>query len=255
MMPLYSKPLGNYKEESVMFLPSFRHLIEIEALKTQNQIDLGKISNENKRISDLESLRKKRQEQILSLDQELREQSLGETQQAVERHQQKINKMKSQMDLVTNEKESNALSSQILLVQKELDQLEESYFQKLERQESIAEEKKDHDTFLAGSLLSLNEIKKEVIIEIQKIQQIIDHRLLRIKSLEEQCDSKLIAFYHELETKFKPQRPVAYLIDRKCTHCHMQVDSFFKASVEEGRSFETCPNCSRLLIPETAKIY
>lgn len=238
-----------------MFLPSFRHLIEIEALKTQNQNDFDRISNENKRISDLETQREKRSSQFKALDEEIKNLKLTSMQLEIESHQQKINRMKSQMDMVTNEKEQHALESQIILLQTELDELEKNYFTNLERLEAIEEEKIDIQNYLEGSKSSLVEIKKDVEIETKKYQDVINGRLLRIQSLEEQCAPSLRSFYLELEKKFKPKRPVAYLIDKKCTECHMQVDSIFKASLEEGRSFETCPNCGRLLIPETAKIY
>lgn len=238
-----------------MFLPSFRHLIEIEALKVQNENDSQKIANENKRISDLLAQREKREKDLKFLDEENRNLKLTEKQLEIESLEQKINRMKSQMDLVTSEKEQHALESQLSLLQSEKNQKEEIYFNNLERQESIDEEKKEARQFLEGSLATLEEIKKDVEVEVKKYQDIVNGRLLRVQSLDELCDKSLLNFYLELEKKFKPKRPVAYLIDKKCSQCHMQVDSILKASLEEGRSFETCPTCGRLLIPETAKIY
>ncbi|MGZ3808330.1 MAG: zinc ribbon domain-containing protein [Bacteriovorax sp.] len=200
-------------------------------------------------------LREKRQNQLKFLEQENRQLGLTEKQREIESHQQKIKRMKSQMDMVTTEKEQHALESQIALLQTELNDLEEHFFSSLERQEAIEEEKKDIHHFLEGSLSSLAEIKKDVEVETKKYQDLIDGRQKRIESLEELCEPQLKSFYLDLEKKFKPQRPVAFLIDKKCSQCHMQVDSIFKASLEEGRSYETCPNCGRLLIPETAKIY
>lgn len=238
-----------------MFLASFRHLIEIEALKTQNQNDAGNISTENKRISDLGALQDKKTAQIKFLEEEARNLKLTDKQLQIETLQQKIKKMKSQMDLVTSEKEQHALESQLTLLQSELDSLEENYFISLERMEVIEEEKKDCLTFLEGSKKTVVEIEKDVAVEVKKYQERIDGRNARIHSLEEELHPGFRSFYLDLEKKFKPKSPVAYLIDKKCTNCHMQVDSIFKASIEEGRSFETCPNCGRLLIPETAKIY
>jgi predicted nucleic acid-binding Zn-ribbon protein len=61
--------------------------------------------------------------------------------------------------------------------------------------------------------------------------------------------------YREVELKFKNKSPVSFLIDKKCSECHMLADSMLKTSLEEGRSLEFCPSCGRMLIPETAKIY
>ena len=163
--------------------------------------------------------------------------------------------MKSQLTMVVNEKEQLALNSQISLMQTELNQFEEKYFAFLERTERIETEKKDNKTFIEGSKISLIEIKKEVDDQTKIYQQKIDGRILRIQALIDQCNVSLINLYIDLEAKFKPLRPVAYLIDKKCSQCHMLKNATFKAAVEEGRSFETCPTCGRLLIPETAKIY
>ncbi|MBP9682218.1 MAG: hypothetical protein KBD76_12500 [Bacteriovorax sp.] len=238
-----------------MFLPSFRHLIEIEALKTQNRHDFEKISLEHKRISDIDTRREKSASLVKLLEDEKRLLKLTEKQLDIESAQQKIKRMKSQLEMASNEKEQHAFESQIHLQQKNLDQLEDIYFTHLERLEAIESEKIEIAQFLEGSLLTLNDIKNEVERHSKKYQESIDGRLLRIHSLEELCLPSFKKFYHELETKFAPKSPVAYLIDKKCTQCHMQVDSVFKASLEEGRSFEVCPNCGRLLIPETAKIY
>jgi predicted CXXCH cytochrome family protein len=61
--------------------------------------------------------------------------------------------------------------------------------------------------------------------------------------------------YLQTEIRFKNKSPVSFLINKKCSECHMQADSMLKSALEEGRSLEFCPSCGRLLIPETAKIY
>ena len=93
---------------------------------------------------------------------------LTEKQLVIEGNQQKISRMKSQMDMVTSEKEQHALEGQITLLQKETDQLEEHYFSLLERSETIEEEKKDARTFLEGSLKTLDEIRLDVENETKK---------------------------------------------------------------------------------------
>lgn len=238
-----------------MYLPSFRHLIEIEALKIQNQNDLASIAGEQKRISDLDQLREKKRQNIASLEEEAKAMKLVEKQLEVESLETKNKRTKEQLDMLTNEKEIKAMEQQLEVMAKEVAEKEENYFTLLERSEAIAEEKKEAEEFLKGSLNTIEEIKKDVAVEEAKYQKQIENRNLRVHSLEEQVDKSLLKFYHEIEKKFSPKRPVAYLVDRKCSECHMQVDSIFKSSLEEGRSMETCPNCGRLLIPETAKIY
>jgi len=238
-----------------MYLPSFRHLIEIEAMKTQNQNDLAAIANEEKRISDLELLRENRRRNITSLDEEVKAMKLIEKQLEVESLELKHKRTKEQLDMLTSEKEIKAMEHQLEVMASDLGQKEENYFSLLERSEAIAEEKKEAEEFLKGSANTIEDIKKEVEVERQKFNKQIENRNLRIISLEDQCHPALLKFYKEIEKKFAPKKAVAFLIDKKCSACFVQVDSMFKTALEEGRSMETCPNCGRFLIPETAKIY
>jgi predicted nucleic acid-binding Zn-ribbon protein len=228
-----------------MFLPSFRHLIEIEALKKQNQQNLMQISSENKRISDLDERRAKTRSQIDNLILEEKNLNLSD----------RFTKLNSQLALAVTEKEQIAFENQIKIVKKEMDDLEVLYFSNLEKSEAIQQELLNYNEFLAGSLESLAIIKTEVANNISAEQKIIENRNLRIESLTELLQPSLKSLYLETEKKFTPKRPVSYLIDKKCSECHMQADNMLKNSLEEGRSIEFCPSCGRLLIPETAKIY
>lgn len=238
-----------------MFLESFRHLIEIEALKKQNQQNVMQISSENKRISDLDERRSKTHFQIDNLILEEKNLNLSNTQQQIDVLQARLTKLNSQLALAVTEKEQIAFEGQIKLVKSEKDNLETLYFSNLEKSENIQQEIINNKEFLEGSLKSLEIIKAEAEKNISNEQKIIDNRNLRIQSLTDLLHTSLKSLYLDLEKKFKPKRPVSFLIDKKCSECHMLVDSQLKNSLEEGRSIETCPSCSRLLIPETAKIY
>jgi predicted nucleic acid-binding Zn-ribbon protein len=238
-----------------MFLPSFRHLIEIEALKKQNLQNLLQISSENKRISDLVERRSKTQSQIEQLQIDVKNLKLPETQQQIDVLQVRFTKLNSQLALAVTEKEQVAFEGQIKLVKAEIDSLEELYFNHLELSENIQIEIKNNNEFLVGSLDSLALIKSESEKNILVEQTAIDNRNLRITSLVDLLHPSLKDLYLVSEKKFAPKRPVSYLIDKKCSECHMMTDSILKNSLEEGRSIENCPSCGRLLIPETAKIY
>lgn len=238
-----------------MFLPSFRHLIEIEALKKQNQQNLQEILSENKRISDLEERREKTRQQIEILLNDEKNLKLSENLEVVNSLGARLKKLNAQLSLAVTEKEQVAFEAQIALVKSDLDKSETQYFTNLELSESIENEIAEKKFFLEGSKKSLEEIRNEVEQNIKAEQTIIDNRNLRVDALVELMNPGLKTLYLDLEKKYKPKRPVSYLIDKKCSECHMLADSQLKNSLEEGRSIETCPSCGRLLIPETAKIY
>lgn len=238
-----------------MFLPSFRHLIEIEALKKQNHLNMVQISSENKRICDLEERRTKTCKQIEDLILQEKNLNLPDILEKLSVQEARFKKLNAQLSLAVTEKEQVAFESQILLAKNEKEKIEADYFIQLEHSEAILQEIEDNKTFLEGSKKSLEDIKQEVEKNISREQKIIDDRNLRIQSLINLIEPSLKSLYLDLENKFKPKRPVSFLIDKKCSECHMQADSTLKSSLEEGRSVETCPACGRLLIPETAKIY
>jgi predicted nucleic acid-binding Zn-ribbon protein len=140
-------------------------------------------------------------------------------------------------------------------VKDEIEKLELNYFEKLEKSEELLQLIHENIEFIKGSISTLEDIKKEVKENIIKEESLIDNRKKRIDSLMELCHPNLKSLYLDLEKRFAPKTAVSFLIDRKCTACHMQVDSVLSHSLDEGRSLETCPSCSRLLIPDTARIY
>jgi predicted nucleic acid-binding Zn-ribbon protein len=238
-----------------MFLDSFRHLIEIEALKKENQQNSLRISSENKRISDLEERRKKTLVLNENLTLEEKSLKLTESQNQIEDLQQRHSKLTSQLSLAVTEKEQIAFENQIKIVKDEVENLEILYFEKLEKSEEFLALIQENNEFMKGSVNTLEEIKKEVKENIAKEEVIIENRKKRIDSLTDLCHPSLKTLYLDLEKRFAPKAAVSFLIDRKCTACHMQVDSVLAHSLDEGRSLETCPSCSRLLIPDTARIY
>lgn len=255
MIRLYSKAQCNNKEGSVMFLESFRHLIEIEALKRDNQVNQQRIDSENKRISDIEERRKKSLYSIEELKIEEKNLKVSETLNQIEDKQLRLAKLEGQLALAATQKEQSAFENQISILKNEIAELENLYFEKLDKSEKHLFEIDSLQTFYQGSESTLQDIKHEVASQVSKEELIIQNRQVRIDALLDMCHLSVKNLYLELQPKFHPKSPVSYLLDKKCSGCHMQLDSQMRSSLEEGRSLELCPTCSRLIIPETAKIY
>jgi predicted nucleic acid-binding Zn-ribbon protein len=153
------------------------------------------------------------------------------------------------------EKEQIAFENQIKLVKEEIEKSETLYFEALEKSEEFLTLIQENNEFMKGSVTTLEDIKKEVQENILKEEGLITNRNKRIQSLMDQCQPSLTSLYLDLEKRFAPKGPVSFLIAKKCTACHMQVDAILSQSLDEGRSLETCPSCSRLLIPDSARLY
>ena len=179
-----------------MYLDSFRHLIEIEALKVQNQNDFVQIANQNKRISDMEQRRNKLLARNLEIDSEIHELKLITHQLEIETLEQKLTHKKSQLTMVVNAKEEHALVNEISLMSAELEQKEDHYFLSLELSESLESEKKESLQFIEGSKKSQLEIQSEVDREVLKFQKQIS-KIIWIQP--EQCKN----FQLKLLSKFQ----------------------------------------------------
>lgn len=238
-----------------MYLESFRHLIEIDALKRANETNLLNIQSEKNRISALDSKRILFAQEIEASKAAITAIGLSALEREVEILQQSLSRQMEQLNLVTTQKEQSSLELQIAELKDKLQTHEESYFLKLSHSEELEEKIKNHENFLSGSLLTINEIQSEVDQHVAREEKIISDRQSRIEALYLQMHPSLKSLYLELEKNFKGKKPVGFLLQKKCSECHMQVDTLMRASLEEGKSIEFCPNCNRLLIPETAKIY
>lgn len=238
-----------------MFLESFRHLIEIEALKRDNQVNQQRISSENRRISDIEERRKKALDSIEELKIEEKNLKVSETLNQIEDKQIRLAKLEGQLALSATQKEQSAFENQISILKNDITELENLYFEKLDQSERHLIEIDSLQIFYQGSGPTLKDIKVEVATLVSKEELIIQNRQVRIDALLDICQISVKKLYLELQPKFHPKSPISYLIDKKCSGCHMQLDSQMRSSLEEGRSLELCPTCSRLIIPETAKIY
>ncbi len=238
-----------------MFLASFRQLIEIEALNRDNLVNHENIQSKLKRISDLEGRRNNAFHLIEETKAQEKNLKVPEILYQIEDKQLRLSKLDHQLSLSVTQKEQLAFEAQISTLKTDIGLLEDDYFEKLDQSEVLLEKIRELQVFYAGSEKTLEEIKGEVDKKIIEEKKIISNRQLRIDSLLENCHSSVKKIYLDLLLKFKPKSPVSYLIDKKCSGCHMQLDSQTRSSLDEGRSIECCPTCSRLLIPETAKIY
>lgn len=238
-----------------MYLESFRHLIEIEALKKANQQNFNEIDAQKKRISALESKKAKFTEEITQFKQDILALKLTEREAQIEVLRNQITKLNDQMLMIKTLREQTALEEQIKDLSLKADQDEEEYFLNLEVSENLILRISDHQQFLKGSENTVLEITAEAEIIILAQEKLVRDRELRIDSLLSQCLDDVKSLYARVEKQLAPKKHTSFLINKKCNECHMQIDSMLKNNIENGVSLEVCPHCARLLIPETSRIY
>lgn len=238
-----------------MYIESFRQIIEIESLKAENQKNTQNIESEKKRTLKLLEQKQKAKEDLERLTAELHELPLKNTLALIDKSKLALQKLQQQENLAKDQKEALAFAKQIEAKKIEVSDLEVLGLELLEREDFLECEIKRLKEFSTGLESSSQIIGAETDELIEKEKSIINARLQRVSALLDQCRLDFKNTYLALEKKFYPKSPVSFLIDRKCQSCFIQVDSILKSSLEEGRTIETCPHCSRLLIPETVKIF
>lgn len=238
-----------------MYLESFRHLIEIDALERANNTNRQNIISENKRISDLELKQKKANDEIAELSNEKVLLQLSAKEEEINHSTTKLTKLKDQLFNIKTQKEQEALENQIAQLESNIQTLEESFFSILEREEIINSLILEKKNFLKGFENTIAEIKKEISTNIASEEKIISDRQLRIDSLLLQCRTDVQKSYLDAKKKFNNTPALSFLISKKCSICYMQADSMLKLNLEEGLSIEHCPSCGRMMLPETSKIY
>jgi len=238
-----------------MFIDTFRNFIEIEGLKSKMALHLANISGENKRISDLSSKRESIDAEIKQFQTTIHDLKLKDLELKISALESSLSKLKMQMNMVKNEKELSSLNHEIEHTKTQLTELESTYFLGLEKSEELNLKILEHQEFLKGSLQSLNEIKSEAEIIIEKNQQEIINYQKRVDAILENEKPAHKQLYLEMSTKFKTSSACSFINHKNCSACRINIDANTVNNVENGRALELCPNCGRILLPNNLNLY
>ncbi|MCF7933243.1 MAG: nucleic acid-binding protein [Spirochaetia bacterium] len=151
-----------------------------------------------------------------------------------------------QMDLITTQREYEALDKEIKDATEKEQQLRKNILHKeniLEELVTQIEEQED--------LMNLQE--EEVKAEQEKMQAILEEKEQELAILEEQeeelipgIDSEVL-FKFERIIKNKSGVGIVPIHETVCTGCHMTLPAQFVNDVRRGKDFMFCPYCSRIL--------
>lgn len=234
-----------------MILEHFAILAQIQGLDKQIGVHLKTISTQEERLHSLKKTRNFREVQ-LKADQDLalvlksesaqKEKELFEIEKLIARSEER-------KKTATNEAQCKAIENELAKALPIRDQLEEESYQLMERQEVLSQGIKDHQDFLEGSLKSLNEIEKEVVLLTQKekdqIQKLEERIHLDLESLPVSAKN----LWNDLNKKFRFNSPLTFVESGACQECRYSVGRNLESQIEKGGVIEFCPNCKRLLAP------
>lgn len=233
---------------------TYLDLVEIQSLD-KKVLSHQKILQENqKRIDFLTKQRKRAQEtlddslgQINKLNEEFSTSEVSLTKLGAS-----LDHANKSLHDVTDERQANALNSEIdTLTPKIKDEEEKSFtlLEKIEELEKIIEESR---SFIKGSLDSLEEIQSEVSKENQKEEKEINTCEERISFIRKSFKSHIEEVFDSIYKKYRFKNPIAIIETNVCPHCSLAIPANTVQNLPKSVSLELCPGCERILIPKSA---
>ncbi len=223
---------------------AFQKLREIDSLLKMKIKALALVSEQDDRLSRLQSQKTDRLEQK-DQDKKLYTQT-----------QQNLFEMEKKLKTASQQKERLEQYSPDDPKLKELAQtIEELEMQGLDFITAIDEIElrlKDHDTFLTGVTKTIEEITGEAILIKQKHQQEADNLTLRINLCTEELPSQFQQTLTRLISKNLPQAPFTTIHNQACYFCRSSVSKIEESEIDTKFAIIHCKQCGRLFLPYTA---
>jgi len=237
-----------------MSAENFKILKEINSLTTSSREISDLVAKENKRLQFIEDNRTQRQEEMTVAEQALErlKKEMLRIDNEISTLSSKIDKDKDNRLSLIEDASIASMDKQILDLETKKDKFEEELFELLEKAEEEEKKIAEAESFLEGSLRSLTEIKKEVLIKNNGYQKEIDTLSNRLKLLKESLPPQ---FQDKLEQVFKNKIQISSFTRIKsnsCEFCRRDISRMEETEIEQKLALKTCQGCGRLFIPAAA---
>jgi predicted nucleic acid-binding Zn-ribbon protein len=231
----------------------FRKLKEINSLDLEIKKLEEVISAELSRITKLEELKSNRlttqaNEQLRAKELRLSfqdiENQISELQRKLERSQANISKL-------FDEKDINALTTQISSYQDHVDELEDQGLTHIDEIEHLETSISEADTYFTGIDETILEIQKEVESENQEVYNQIKNKKDRILTLYQDLPES----FHERLTMILAKNmkfgALTKVSGKGCYICKYMLAASEIVQIEDKLDLKTCGSCYRIFIPNS----
>ena len=232
----------------------YKDLIQIQALDKEIKQHLDAIQENNNRITHLESQRTQRETAQQEMQQKLEELTKESNQlenQLVD-IENKIAKSEEHLAMASTQHQADAINKELETLKPQDDEIQERILEIIDQTDQLKSDIQDCQTFLAGSLETLNELSQEMADANQDEQAKIEILEGRIENLLGVIPAPFKTAYLASQKEHRFQNPIAFIQDRCCNQCRFAIDITIQDNVSHGVIPEQCPSCSRLLLPLSA---
>jgi predicted nucleic acid-binding Zn-ribbon protein len=239
-----------------MSAENFKILKEINSLTIKSREINDLVTKENKRLQFIEDNRAERQDEMAQAEIALEnfKKEMLKLENEISTLSNKIDKDKSNRLSLVEDASISSMDKQILDLETKKVKFEESLFEHLENAEEEEKKIAEAQNFLEGSLRSLTEIKKEVLITTGEHQKEIDILSNRLTLLKEGLPAQ---FQNKLEQVFKNKIQISSFTRIKsnsCEFCRRDISRMEETEVEQKLALKTCQGCGRIFIPAAASL-
>ena len=231
---------------------AFKIAKEINSLtQTKAQIQ-DAITEEERRVLFIESNRTERSEELAENESKLKElkSKIQDTENEISKFQGQLEKDKIAFNSVTSNQQLESLERSIAHSKESLDELENKGLELLEEQENIEIEIQEAQSFLKGSLESLNEIKDEVQSFRSKKEKEVSQLENRIKLLLDELPPLFQDKIQGVIAKNIPKSSFTRIKDGCCEFCRFSLSKIDISNIEDNLALKTCGQCNRIFMPQ-----
>ena len=247
--------LGNSSELARMAIEDFKHLIEAQSLEKKMKEHLDAIEEQINRVKHIETQRELATTSKEELDSYLRDKTdqLNKFEKELFDAEEKVKKTNEHIPLARNEQEANALQNELETLNPLIEKLQDEILQLMDENETTTSEVKVKEEFLEGSLNSLNLIKADSKVEVEKENSNISVLQERVDSLLDQANAVYKSAYQVSNDSHRYNNPLCFVDNSACHVCRYTLNQVQAQEIEKGTVTESCPGCGRLLTPLSAK--
>ncbi len=217
---------------------------KIDDLNFNKKDELERIQRLKTLINDHENQSKEIKIDLNTLNQEYlnKESILAKLQQQIEQHK------KNEKNLVTQQ-ELDSYQLQLVKIDEQKNELEESLFLILENIESKEKAMFECNDFLLGAKESLLEISNDVKEKIKLIEgEIIDYEK-RIILLQSEIPTHFKKAFEKTKKMKLKKSSMSFIQNGQCSYCAYKVNSIDETSIETKLEIHHCQSCQRLILP------
>ena len=199
------------------------------------------VSEKNIRVKDLTEQRADAKERLKRIEAGSAERELD-----IKVHQEKVAKFNTQLNVVKNQKEYDALLHEIAAEKTDSSRAEDEVLEMMTELDDL----KDNIKLLEKTLA---EAEQEVAREKDKANEEVRRVGMEMRQLRSERQALVSRLDNELCKKYerilhnKHDRAMAEVIEHTCTGCSMGITKQNMARLIGGKEIIQCPNCMRIL--------